>query len=288
MTARSRSDRTQVAAGEPLSAWGLVDSHAHIDLEYFGARRQDVIVRARAAGVSGIMLIASSKDPAIFGQTMELAASAPNLWMAGGIHPHCASFEHDLLPELRRVRSRLAALGEIGLDFHYDFSPREQQVSVFARQLELALEWNLPVVLHVREAWEEALPLLDGLAKSWRGVLHCFTRGPDIAREYLQRGLHVSIPGVLTFPNSAELRETARQVPLERLLLETDSPYLAPVPHRGRPNEPAYIAHTLAVLAEQVGSAPQDLARAVNQNFQRVFGVFVQPFQDSGDSEQIT
>src|SRR5581483_2094204 len=175
------------------------------------------------------------------------------------------------------VRRQLAAtpnaraVGEIGLDYHYDYSPRDVQLAVFRGQLALARELDLPVVIHTREADQDTLALLGEGGSHRRGVLHCFTGTPALAAAGLELGLFISLAGIITFPKAADLRETARHVPLDRLLTETDSPFLAPVPHRGQRNEPAHVARVVAALAELHGVAPDELARRTAANFHSLF-----------------
>ncbi len=246
--------------------FGVLDSHAHVDEEYFGDQCPQVLARAFDAGLGGILLMAAAGRREVFARTVKLAATDPRLLAAGGVHPHSASDFRTLEGELRAHLGEFVALGEIGLDYHYDFSPRGVQVEAFDRQLELALEAELPVILHLREAWEEGLAVLDRHAPTWRGIVHCYTQGPALAAEFLARGFLISLPGVLTFPRSLEAQETARAVPLEKLLLETDSPYLAPVPFRGKPNEPALVVHTLEFLSRLLDRRPEEITRTMFGN----------------------
>jgi TatD DNase family protein len=247
--------------------FGVIDTHAHLDQQYFGDQQATVLQRAFDAGVGGILLMAAAGQRDIFAQTLQLAATDPRLLAAGGVHPHSASDYQALEAELRAHLKDFVALGEIGLDYHYDFSPRAVQVDVFSRQLDLALEAGLPVILHLREAWDEGLAILDQHQASWRGIVHCYTQGPQLAQEFLRRGFLISLPGVLTFPRSVEAQETARTVPLDRLLVETDSPYLAPVPFRGKQNEPALVVHTLHYLSRLLDRRPDEITRILFRNF---------------------
>jgi TatD DNase family protein len=195
---------------------------------------------------------------------------------AAGVHPHAAApFANRADGAAALTRAHLAAftgcaLGEIGLDYHYDFSPRDVQQEVFAAQLDLARELDLPVIIHTREAPDDTFALLAN-APGVRGVFHCFTGDLAMARRALEIGFSVSFAGILTFPKAGPLRDAARIVPADRLLIETDSPYLAPVPHRGKRNEPAFVARVLAILAEIRGAEPAGLEAQVASNFRRLF-----------------
>jgi TatD DNase family protein len=258
----------------------FVDSHAHIDGEEFDADRDEVVARARAAGVRSILNVGTG-DPhgGNFERAAALAEKYEDVYAAAGVHPHDARLynytaERRLL-EVLRGSERMVALGEIGLDYHYDNSPREVQREVFARQLRLAREEGLPVIIHSREADEETAEILrrelDG--SGTKGVMHCFGGGASLAEAALALGFCISFAGNVTFKKAEALREVAAVVPLERLLVETDCPYLAPVPHRGRRNEPAYVVETARFLAELRGVRPEELGRATSENFARLFGI---------------
>jgi TatD DNase family protein len=250
----------------------LVDSHAHLDMPEFDADRAEAVRRAFAAGVVAILcpadLTRAASLPAIAG----LAAEFPTVMAAAGVHAHQAKdFSADHVRELKDLAARRAvrAVGEIGLDYHYDLSPPEIQREVLRRQLALAAEADLPVILHSRLAGPDIIAAIDGERFRGGGILHCFTEDWDTGRAMLDRGFFISFSGILTFPKAGALREVAARVPLDRLLVETDSPYLAPVPYRGsgRRCEPAFVLETARVLAGIRGLSLEDLAEATTRNF---------------------
>jgi TatD DNase family protein len=257
----------------------FVDSHAHIDGEEFEADRDEVVARARGAGVRAILNVGTG-DPhgGNFERAVAVAERYEGVYASVGVHPHDARLYDEaaerLLLEFIRGR-RVVAVGEIGLDYHYDNSPRDVQREVFARQLRLARAEGLPVIIHSRDADEETLEILrteyEGTERG--GVMHCFGGGPALAEGALALGFYISFAGNVTFKKADALREVARTVPLERLLVETDCPYLAPVPHRGRRNEPAYVVETARFLAELRGVRDEELGRTTSENFLRLFGV---------------
>jgi TatD DNase family protein len=258
----------------------FVDSHAHIDGEAFDADRGDVIERARAAGVRAILTVGTG-DPHAgeLERAVEAAEMFDCVYAAAGVHPHDAKLFDDAaeerLSKLVRASPRVVAWGEIGLDYHYDHSPRDVQREVFRRQLRLAREADLPVIIHSREADEDTVEILED---EWRGaaragVLHCFGGGARMAERALALGFYVSFAGNVTFKNAEPLREVARTIPLDRLLVETDCPFLAPVPLRGRRNEPAFVVETARRLAELRGESVEEIGRATSENFARLFGV---------------
>ncbi len=250
----------------------LVDTHCHLDNEQFESDREAVIERARNAGVERMMAIGTGNGPPDLEVAVRLADAYPFLYATVGVHPHDASkateetFER--LRELLR-HPKVLALGEIGLDYHYDFSPRDVQREVFERQIDLAKEAGKPIVIHTREAWADTLSVLRALWQG-EGIMHCFTGDEAQAREALECGFYLSFGGVLTFPKAESVREAARITPEDRLLIETDCPYLAPVPHRGKRNEPALIAETARRLAEVRGVTLDDIARVTTANFERL------------------
>jgi TatD DNase family protein len=256
----------------------FVDSHAHIDGEEFDADRAEVVARARAAGVRAILNVGTG-DPhgGNFERAVSVAEEFEGVYAAAGVHPHDARL-YDGAAERRLLdvlgsSERVVALGEIGLDFHYDNSPREAQREVFARQLRLAAEASLPVIIHSREADEETVEILraEYANASRGGVMHCFGGGPRMAEDVLALGFYVSFAGNVTFKKADALREVARAVPPERLLVETDCPFLSPVPFRGRRNEPAHVVETARFLAELRGATPEELGRATSENFYQLF-----------------
>ncbi|MBV8857095.1 MAG: TatD family hydrolase [Acidobacteria bacterium] len=258
----------------------FIDSHAHIDGEEFDADRGEVVVRAREAGVHAILNVGTG-DPhgGNFERALRVAETYEDVYFAVGVHPHDARSYDDsteyYVADLLHGSTRAVALGEIGLDYHYDNSPREVQREVFARQLRLAKSLALPVIIHSREADDDTLEILrHEYAETVRGgVMHCFGGGPALAEGALALGFYISFAGNVTFKKADALREVARTVPLDRLLVETDCPYLAPVPHRGRRNEPAYVAATARFLADLRGLTAEEFGRATSENFTRLFGV---------------
>ena len=252
----------------------LVDSHCHLDDEKFDVDRDATIARARAAGVERMMAIGTGTGPPDLEAALRLARDHEFIYATVGVHPHDAAkatpetFDH--LAELAR-EPKVLAIGEIGLDYHYDFSPRDVQRRVFAQQLELAAHASKPIVIHTREAWDDTLALIREHGLPSGGIMHCFTGGANEAGEALELGFCLSFGGILTFPKADDVRQAAAHTPEDRLLIETDSPYLAPVPHRGKRNEPAFLAETARRLAELRDIAPEDIARVTTGNFDRLF-----------------
>jgi TatD DNase family protein len=243
----------------------LVDSHCHLDDEKFEADREQVIERALAAGVDTMMAIGTGGELDV---AIRQAERYPFLYATIGVHPHDASkATAETYAKLRDLAKhpKVLAIGEIGLDYHYDFSPRDVQREVFERQLEIAADAGKPIVIHTREAWEDTLAQVRSLPHG--GIMHCFTGDAAQAREALDRGFHLSFGGVLTFPKAEALREAAKIVPAERLLVETDCPYLAPVPYRGKRNEPAFVVETARRLAAVRGVSFEEIAEATTRNF---------------------
>ena len=252
----------------------VIDSHCHLDGPKFAAARDETIARARAAGVEAMLAIGSGDGPPDLEAAIRLADRYPFIRATVGVHPHDASkATPETFDRLRGLAAhpQVAAIGEIGLDYHYDFSPRDVQRSVFSAQLSLAAQVSLPIVVHTREAWDDTLALLR---QHWNGpgVLHCFTGAPEQARQALDLGFHLAFGGVVTFPKAESTRESARLTPLDRLLVETDCPYLAPVPHRGKRNEPAFILETVKYLAMIRGATPAAISAATARNFHTLFG----------------
>ena len=250
----------------------LVDSHCHLDDRQFDADREETIARARAAGVATLLAIGTGNGPPDLEAAIRLADQHEFIYATVGVHPHdAAKAGEETFASLRQLarHPKVRALGEIGLDYHYDFSPRDVQRTVFERQLALAAEAGLPVVIHTREAWEGTLSVLRS---NWQGggIMHCFTGDEQQAREALDLGFHLAFGGVLTFPKAEEVRQAARITPADRLLVETDCPYLAPVPMRGKRNEPAFVAETVRRLAEVRGCSPEDVAAETAANFERL------------------
>ena len=258
----------------------FVDSHCHIDGPEYDADRGDVIDRARAAGVT-MMLNVGTGDPksGAFARAVELAEKHEDIFAAIGVHPHDAKLFDDgaekHLQALADQSRRVVAWGEIGLDYHYDHSPRETQRAVFRRQLQIARARNLPVVIHSREADGETIEILrdemTGCARP--GVLHCFGGSLAMAKSAIELGFFVSFAGNLTFKKATDLREIARELPLDRLLVETDCPYLTPVPFRGKRNEPARVVETARQLAELHSKQCEEMGRITSENFATLFGM---------------
>ena len=256
----------------------FVDSHCHIDGAEYDADRDEVIARAQAAGVK-TMLNVGTGDPhsGALERAVELAEKHESIYAAVGVHPHDAklwddSAEHRL-PDLVKQSRRVIAWGEIGLDYHYDHSPREVQRKIFRRQLQLAREANLPVVIHSREADADTIALLREELTGYEraGVMHCFGGSLPMAQSAIQLGFYISFAGNLTFKKADDLREVARKLPLERLLVETDCPYLSPVPFRGRRNEPAHVIETARCLATLHEKELADVGRITSENFRSLF-----------------
>jgi TatD DNase family protein len=257
----------------------MIDSHCHLADETFAHDLEDVVRRARDAGLERALVILEAGNEAEARQAERIERVWPEVRTSIGVHPHQAhQFAGDPDRAAAVVREQAAltrsarAVGEIGLDYHYDFSPRDVQHAVFRSQLRLARELGWPVVIHTREADDDTLAILrDEGGGALRGVLHCFTGTAALADAGLALGFFISVAGIITFPKAAELRETVRRVPLDRLLVETDSPFLAPVPHRGKRNEPAHVARVVAALAEMHALEPADLARRTSANFHSLF-----------------
>jgi TatD DNase family protein len=255
----------------------MIDSHCHLDFPDFGDDRDGILTRARAAGVSAFVCIGSGEDTGSARRAVALAAQVPDVWAAVGVHPHDVSkmTEADWaeLDGLARA-PRVVGVGETGLDYHYDHSPREQQRAAYERFVALARAAKRPVISHVRDAHDDAVAILRGAgAAEVGGVIHCFTGGVDEARKYVDLGHHLSFSGILTFKNAQPIRDAAAFAPLDRILIETDAPFLAPIPHRGKRNEPAYIAETLRVLAEVRGADVAAVEAATVENTKRLFGL---------------
>ncbi len=253
-----------------------IDAHCHLEVETYGEELGEVIKRAEQAGLSHFVAVGASRVAEGAQEVVQLAEAHANIYCAVGIHPHDAAGANTkaeaqiggLLPH-----PKVVALGEIGLDYYYDNSPRPEQRAVFARLLAVARDYPKPVMLHVREAHEDAWAILDEVGlPAVGGVVHCFTGGPREAEEYLRRGMYLSIPGVVTFKSADALREAVRHAPLERLLLETDCPYLAPVPFRGKRNEPAYLVATAAAVGAERGIPGEQMGEIARANTARLFG----------------
>ena len=247
----------------------MTDTHAHLDA--CAEPAEGLVARARSAGVDRIVAVGSGLDSCR--ETLAIAGRERGVWAALGIHPHQAGDpDAERLDELRRLLGdeRAVAVGETGLDFYRDYAPRHRQRELFRRQLELAGELGKAVVVHTRDAAEETAAALEGFGGTV--ILHCFS-SPELLSVALDRGYYVSFAGNVTYPKAEELREAARQVPGDRLLAETDSPYLSPQPRRGRPNEPANVVHTVAALAEARGEDPEAFAARLDSNAAAAFSL---------------
>ncbi len=257
----------------------MIDSHCHLAGAEFARDLDAVITRAREAGLVRCLVVLAAEDDEEHARAGRVIEAWGEVRFAIGVHPHHAhKFAENPEGAAQLTAERLdttpasRAIGEIGLDYHYDFSPRDVQHAVFRAQLRLAHSRGLPVVIHTREAEEDTLRIIDEESQGrLTGVFHCFSGDARAAHRALESGFYLSIPGIATFPKAAELRNAARQVPEDRLLIETDSPYLAPVPHRGKRNEPAYILHVLDALAELRGISRAMLGAALVENFDRLF-----------------
>ena len=257
----------------------MIDSHCHLADDTFAADLEDVVRRARDAGLERALVILEAGNEKEAAQAVTVERLWPEVRFSIGVHPHQAhQFADDAERSAGVVRDQFAAtpsaraVGEIGLDYHYDYSPRDVQHAVFRAQIRVALELDRPVVIHTRDADEDTVAILreEGQGRL-RGVLHCFTGTPALRDAGLALGFYVSLAGIVTFPKAADLRDTALAVPRDRLLTETDSPFLAPVPYRGKRNEPAYVAKVVETLAAMHQAPAGDLARQTAANFHTLF-----------------
>ena len=260
----------------------FVDSHAHIDGPEFDADRDEMLERARAAGVTAILNVGTGvPHSGVFERAIETSRNHDRIYTAIGVHPHDARFYDDkaesLIKRLLETGERVIAWGEIGLDFHYDNSPRDVQLEVFRRQLRAARDSDVPVIIHTREAESETIDILQSeyAGAERRGVFHCFSGSRDLALRALDLGFMISFSGIVTFRKAGDLRAIAKEVPLDRLLIETDCPFLAPVPHRGKRNEPAYVVDVARCLAELRELEIEKLAELTRANFESLFDPFV-------------
>lgn len=251
----------------------LVDSHAHLEMREFDPDRQDVIERARLAGVDCIVTVGTNLD--LSRKALSIARQYENIYATVGVHPHdVANADDKSFDELKALAEdpKVVAYGEIGLDYFRNISPREKQIEMFAKQLELAKELNLPVIIHDRDAHEETLRMVKSSGVRL-GVFHCFSGDWAMARQCIDLGFYISVPGVVTFAKSKVLQEVVKQAPLDSILLETDCPYLTPVPHRGKRNEPSFIIHTAKKVAEIKGLTWEDIAQTAARNTRKLFRI---------------
>ncbi len=260
----------------------FVDSHAHLDGQQFHSDREQVIARAREAGVQTIVAIGNGDGPDQVDCGIRLAEKYDFIYATLGIHPHEARLADDAAYQnMQRLarHPKVIAWGEIGLDYYYNHSPRDLQKEVFIRQMELAAAARLPIVIHCRpseaseDAWQDCLALMreHWAATALGGILHCFTGAWPQAESALDMGFMISFAGNITFPKAQQIRDVAAEIPLERMLIETDSPFLAPVPHRGKRNEPAFVSETAKRLGELRGLTTEEIGRQTSQNFYRFF-----------------
>ncbi len=254
----------------------LIDSHAHIDFPQFADDREAMLERARAAGVTMLLAIGTGPGPEKLDSAIPSAEQHDWIYATVGIHPHEAKeVTQQHLDDLAKLAKhpKVIAWGEIGLDYFYDHSPRETQHKVFRDQMELAAHAKLPIIIHCRDAWTDCLNLLE---EHWKptgmgGILHCFTSTLQDARRGMDMGFLISFAGNSTYPKAQNLRDVAKALPLEKILIETDSPYLAPQPYRGKRNEPAYVAEVARTLASVRDLSPDEMAAATSDNFRRLF-----------------
>ncbi|MGM0409865.1 MAG: TatD family hydrolase [Bacillota bacterium] len=253
----------------------LFDTHAHLDFPRFDKDRDEVIKRAQNKGVKNIVNIGSNMTTSR--NSVELSRRYENIYAAIGIHPHDAdTFNLNVSKKLNKLadNDKVVAIGEIGLDFHYDNSPREKQKQSFRAQLRLAKKLDLPVVIHTRDADKETLNILkDEKAIDIGGIMHCFASDKKMAKEILDLGFYIAFGGLITFKNLSNLRDVVKEVPLDRLLIETDSPYLTPEPHRGKRNEPAYVKFVAEKIAEIKGIAVEEVTKITTENAKKVYDI---------------
>lgn len=254
----------------------LIDSHCHLDSQDFNADREAVLTRALEAGVEKMVAIGSGDGPPDLEVAVRLADTHACLLATVGVHPHDASKATEetyrRLAELL-THPKVIALGEIGLDYHYDHSPRATQRTVFVEQMRIAQDAKKPIVIHTREAWEDTFELLE---RHWKpvglpGIMHCFSGSPGEAQRSLDLGFYLSFGGIVTFPKALDIQAAAQMAPSDRLLIETDAPFLAPAPRRGKRNEPAFVVETARKLAELRGTTVNEIARITTVNFSRLF-----------------
>jgi TatD DNase family protein len=260
----------------------FVDSHAHLEGHKYDSDRADVFARATQAGVTAVLCIGNADTPDGFDCAIKLAEQFPNVYASVGIHPHEAKLgNEDLYAKLSELANhpKIIGWGEIGLDYHYDHSPRDVQRKVFIRQMDIARAADLPIIIHCRptdnteNAWQEVFALLREHWSGRTGIIHCFTGEPKHMHEAVELGFMVSFSGAVTFPKAQNIRAAARECPLDRILIETDSPYLAPIPYRGKRNEPAYVIETAKKIAEVRGVALEEISEATTRNFNRLFSL---------------
>jgi TatD DNase family protein len=258
----------------------LVDSHCHLDFPDFAPELDAVVGRARAAGVATCVSIGTKLSN--FPRVLAVAERFDDVWCSVGVHPHEAKVEPldgaDILVGHAK-HPKVVGIGETGLDYYYEHSPRDAQIANFRHHIAAARTTGLPLIVHTRDADDDTIAVLeDEMGKgAFTGLIHCFTGTRRLAESALALGFCISASGIATFKNSGAIRDVLKDVPRDRLLVETDAPYLAPVPHRGKRNEPAFVAHTAAMLAELAGAAPDEIAAATTENFFRLFSKTKRP-----------
>ena len=252
----------------------MIDSHCHLDFPELANDEAGVLARARTAGVAGMLTIGTRLDQ--FDRVRAIAERHGHVWCSVGVHPHEAKEEGQRTPD-RLIEAahhpKVVGIGETGFDFYYDHSPRDEQAESFRTHIAAARESGLPLIVHTRDADRETADILEEehAKGAFSGLIHCFSSGPEVARRALALGLYISISGIVTFKAAESLRTIVRDLPLDRLLVETDAPYLAPVPRRGKTNEPAFVAHTAARVAELKGVSVAELEAVTTENFFRLF-----------------
>lgn len=239
------------------------DTHCHTQEQMVETGSDELLERARAAGVHRFIVIGT--DATTSQQAIDIANKHSDVWATVGLHPHDATKGVHTISHLATA-PRVVAIGECGLDYYYENSPRDVQIPAFAQQIALAKEHNLSLVIHTRDAWQDTYDVLDSEGIPEHTIIHCFSGGPEEAHECLNRGAFLSFSGIVTFKNADALREAAKMCPLDRILVETDSPFLAPVPHRGRPNEPAHVGIVGTAIADLRGINPREFASITSAN----------------------
>jgi TatD DNase family protein len=252
----------------------LIDTHCHLDFPDFKEQRDDVVMRARAAGVKRMITICTHASR--FTGVKEVAETYDDVFWSLGVHPHHSGEDGELVETDWLVENsthpKLVGLGETGLDYYYNNSPKDLQQESFRRHIRASLATDLPLIVHTRDADEDTFEILkaEGQGKL-RGLLHCFSSGAKLAQQAIEMGFYLSLSGIVTFKKSQDLRDIVKNIPLDKILVETDAPFLAPMPHRGRTNEPAYVVHTAATIAEVKGVSLEELGRITTENALRVF-----------------
>ena len=249
-------------------ATGWTDTHCHIHDDKMAHDVADTLQRARDSGVERFVVIGT--DAPTCEQATSIASQFADVWATVGLHPHDATQGVNSI-EPYITRDRVVAIGECGLDYYYEHSPRDVQMKAFAEQIALAKQHDLTLVIHTRDAWQDTYDVLDAEGMPENTIIHCFTGGPEEARQCLDRGAYLSFSGIVTFKNAADLREAAILCPIDRILVETDSPFLAPVPHRGQPNEPAHVGIVGTAIADLRGHDAADFARQTTANARWAF-----------------